>query len=67
MVYGPGQPAGFALGGVIFFLIWLLLMGGMIVGWVIFLVAIWRGMKAHEMISMTLERIADNLKRARQQ
>ena len=53
MTSGPGF-----LGGAIFFIIWLLMMGAMIVGWIIFLVAIWRGMKAHESISESLKQIA---------
>ncbi|MFO7974486.1 MAG: hypothetical protein R6V12_07620 [Candidatus Hydrogenedentota bacterium] len=57
---GPaGMPSGVGIFGGLFFLIWLLLMGGMIVGWIVFLVAIWRGMKAHESIALSLERIAE--------
>ena len=37
----------------------LLLWGGMIAGWVIFLIAIWRGMKAHESVAESLRKIAD--------
>jgi len=51
---GPGL-----LAGGIFFLIWLLLMGGMIVGWIVFLIAIWRGMRAHESIAESLRRMAE--------
>ena len=46
-----------AFGG-IFFLFWLIMMIGMIAGYIIFLVAIWRGMKAHESIAETLKQIA---------
>ena len=48
---------GPAVGG-IFFLLWLIIMIGMIAAWIIFLVAIWRGMKAHESIAETLKQIA---------
>jgi hypothetical protein len=51
---GPG-----IIGGVVFFLLWLLMMSGMIGGWIIFLVAAWRGMKAHESVAESLRRIAD--------
>ena len=53
------QPssAGF-VGGAIFFIIWFLMMGGIIVGWLIFLIAIWKGMKAHESIAQSLQQIA---------
>jgi uncharacterized membrane protein len=34
-------------------------MGGMIVAWIIVLVAWWRGMKAHEKIAEKLSEIAD--------
>ena len=49
--------AGFS-GAAIFFLIWFLMMGGMIVGWIIFLIAIWKAMKAHQSIAQTLQQIA---------
>ncbi|MFQ5900566.1 MAG: hypothetical protein ACE5IH_03305 [Thermodesulfobacteriota bacterium] len=48
------------LGG-IFFIICSLLMIGMIVGWVVFMVALWRGMKAHESIALTLKDINRNM------
>jgi len=43
----------------IFFLIWLLFVIGAITGWVIFLIAVWRGMKAHESIAESVKRIAE--------
>ena len=56
MQTGPQMaPAFFGF----FFLIWLAIVGGMIIGWIIFLVAVWRGMKAHESIARSVERIAD--------
>ncbi len=45
-----------AMGG-FFFLIWLLLMVGMIVGFVLTIVALWRGMKAHEKIAENLQAV----------
>ncbi|MDP6438156.1 MAG: hypothetical protein QGH74_00815 [Candidatus Brocadiia bacterium] len=56
------QPA---LGGV-FFLIWLLMMGGMIVGYVVGLVALWRAMKAHEPLAMTARAALDFLRERRE-
>jgi len=53
---GP-SGMGAAAGG-LFLFIWLLLMGGMLVGYIILLVAIWRGMKAHESIAHSLYTIA---------
>jgi hypothetical protein len=47
---GPGAMA---------FLVWLIMMGGMIAGWIVFLMAAWRGMKAHESIAESLRKIAD--------
>lgn len=40
-------------------LISLLMMGGMVAGWIILLVAVWRGMKAHESVAESLRRMAD--------
>ena len=45
------------------FLIWFVMMAGMIVGWIIFLVAIWRGMKAHESIANTARFMLDEMGR----
>jgi len=50
------------LGGIIFFVIWLLLMLGIIAGWIIFLVAVWRGMKAHESIAESLKELSSRQK-----
>jgi uncharacterized membrane protein len=41
-----------------FFVIWLLMMIGVVVGWIVFLVAVWRGMVAHESIAQSLKLIA---------
>jgi len=41
--------------GGVFLLIWFVLMIGMLVSWVIMLVAVWRTMKAHETIASRLK------------
>jgi hypothetical protein len=56
------QPIGPGFAGGFFFLIWLLSVIAIIIGYVVFLVAIWRGMKAHEAIAETLKEIAGQLK-----
>lgn len=45
--------------GPVSFLIWLLFFIGAIVGWIVFLVAVWRGMKAHESIAESVKKIAE--------
>ena len=50
-MHGSGLAGGF-------FVLWFLLMVGMVVGWVVFLVAVWRGMKAHESIAQSVAMIA---------
>jgi len=49
----PGQMAGAG----IFFVIWMFMMLLFTAGWVVFLVAMWRGMKAHEEIAVHLKRL----------
>ena len=56
MMHMAPSAGGLAMGG--FFLLWLLMTGGMIVGWIILLVAIWKGMRAHESIAASLKQIA---------
>jgi phosphotransferase system glucose/maltose/N-acetylglucosamine-specific IIC component len=51
---GVPEPA---IAGVSFFLIWLFMIV-MIVGWIILLVVIWRGLRAHESIAESLRQIA---------
>ena len=53
-------PGGFAMMGVMMVL-WLLMMAPIVIGWIIFLIACWRGMKAHERIADTLNALAQNL------
>ena len=55
------QDASMWAGG-LFFLIWLAMMVGMIVGYIILLVALWRAMKAHEAIARSASDIADALR-----
>lgn len=56
---GPsGAAAAFGVG---FFMIRLVMMVGMVVGCIIFLVAAWRTMKAHESISQTSRFILDEM------
>lgn len=52
---GPGAREG------LFFVIWLVMMLGMIIGWIIVIIALWRGMKAHERIADTLTTLAQSL------
>lgn len=52
---GPGAMEG------LFFVIWLVMMFGMIIGWIIVIIALWRGMKAHERIANALSALAQNV------
>jgi threonine/homoserine/homoserine lactone efflux protein len=45
-----------AAGG--FLVLWFLITVGVIVGWVIFLIAVWRAMRAHESIAISMDQIA---------
>jgi heme exporter protein D len=47
-----------AMGGLVF-LVWLVLMLGVVAGWILFLVVLWRGMKAHESVAASLKRVAE--------
>ena len=54
--------SGPSIGGVIpliLVLVYLLMIGGMIAGWVVLVVAAWRGMKAHESVAESLRELAD--------
>jgi len=48
--------------GAMFIIIWALLVAGCVVGWVCFLVAAWKMMKAHEALAGTMQQIALTLK-----
>lgn len=56
----PEMPAGgFGMMGVMM-VVWLLMMAPFVVGWIIVIIALWRGMKAHERIASTLDTLASN-------
>lgn len=59
----PHSSAGF--GGLVVFLIGLLVFAGGIAGAVIFLVAMWRWMRAHERVAERLGEIAEALRTRR--
>ena len=56
-------PLNNYLGGIIFFVIWLILMLGVITGWIILLIAFWRGMKAHESIAESIKELVAHQKK----
>ena len=56
-------PLNNYLGGIIFFVIWLILMLGVIAGWIILLIALWRGMKAHETIAESIKELVAHQKK----
>ena len=41
--------------GAFFFIVWGAMMIGMVVGYVLLIIALWRGMKAHESIASSLK------------
>ena len=49
------QGGGLGLIGGVGILIYLVMMMGMVAGYVILLIAVWRGMRAHESIAETLK------------
>ena len=53
---------GMVAGG-IFFLVWLLFTAGSVVFAVLFLVAVWKGMRAHQSIAETLRKVQEDLTR----
>ncbi len=53
----PTTPAA----GIVFFIVYALFMLGMLVGYVVVMMAMWRGMKAHEKIAAKLSEIADKI------
>ena len=48
-----------AIGSLLTFVYSLIMMLGVLAGGIVLLVAVWRGMKAHESIAESLKRIAD--------
>ena len=59
---GVGLSGMGILAGGFIIIIYLLMMLGMIVGWIILLIALWRGMKAHESIAANLKAVLSNRK-----
>jgi hypothetical protein len=57
------QPNVPVSGGVILFLLWLLMSVAIIGGYIVMLVALWRAMKAHESIAQAVIDIARHLER----
>ena len=60
---GPAEAFGAGV-GILFFFVWFAMMAGMVVGWILLLIAIWRGMKAHESIANSVAFIAQKMNRA---
>ena len=54
----PGMPAA---AGAVFGLVWFVFMMGVVIVWIVLLVAVWRAMKAHESIADSLNSIASTL------
>jgi hypothetical protein len=50
-------------GGAILVLLWLLMSGAFVVGYIVMLVALWRAMKAHESIAQAVTQIARQFER----
>jgi len=61
--FNPNMPgmAGPVV-GVIFLIVWFILMGGMVIGYIFMLVALWRASKAHQAIAESVKEIAACLK-----
>ena len=57
-MHGEMTPA---IGGLFFILLWLLMMAGGLIGYIILLVAIWRLMRAHESVAESLKELARKL------
>ncbi len=47
--------------GALFMLLWVVMMGAMLVSWILLIVAVWRGMKAHESIALSMQLIAADM------
>lgn len=57
-MHGEAVPA---IGGLFFVLLWLLMMAGGLIGYIILLVAIWRLMRAHESVAESLKELAQKM------
>ena len=62
-MHGEMAPA---IGGLFFVLLWLLMMAGGLIGYIVLLVAIWRLMRAHESVADSLKELARSLKHREQ-
>ena len=58
MVSMPGTPGVAELA---FLLVWLLMMAGGLIGYIILLVAIWRLMRAHESVADSLKELVQKM------
>jgi hypothetical protein len=56
MQSGPGMAG---VGIFVFVLIYIVIFSAVIIGWIFFLVAVWRAMKAHESVAVSLRIIAE--------
>ena len=56
---GPTGPS--AVFGMFFSVIWFVMMAGMVISWIVLLVAIWRAMKAHESIATSARFMLDEM------
>jgi hypothetical protein len=54
--------AGMPIAAVGFMIVWFILMGDMVIGYIFMLVAIWRASKAHQAIAASVKDIAEHLK-----
>ncbi len=52
--------------GIVMFLLWLVIMLGMLGSWIIMIMAAWRAMKAHESIAQSIPQILQEIRRTRQ-
>jgi biopolymer transport protein ExbB/TolQ len=52
------NPFGTDWIGIVLMIIWFLFVIGGIVGWIIFLMSVWRLMKAHEQLSKSIGKLA---------
>ena len=52
-------------GGIIFFVIWIAVMLLMVGGWVVTILALWRGMKAHESLAASVKQMVEQMPKAK--
>lgn len=51
-----------AVGGLLVVLLWLLMTAGMVIGYIVLLVAIWRLMRAHESVAESMKELARKMR-----